>query len=351
MTANNSFRITLRTVTPLYLGGAERQPELRTPSLRGLLRFWYRAMDPDFRKHESSIFGSGGKGGAGALSISFPDVPLKPNLYNIQTDEKESPGIKYLAYPFYMKGGDRKAVRPGSQFSVLHTIRPWADRELSDLTRKAVVAGWWAICNLGGIGNRSRRGFGSVTCVGVETDWPEASDTGVKLTPSSTKEWIDSLKNVLSKESGLFKRITSGEHSCLIQGSWILLLAQDKRKEGYNRWQQALEYIGQKYQEFRKNRKLSENAALGLPIEDRDGTKVRGVKHERSASPLIINVVCIDGHYYPVVTLLNCRVLAPDEQVHLVEKHMEKTIARPSANFVTAFHDHVKDDLLKGVEL
>ena len=34
----------LQAVTPLWLGGASYQAELRAPSLRGCLRFWFRAL-------------------------------------------------------------------------------------------------------------------------------------------------------------------------------------------------------------------------------------------------------------------------------------------------------------------
>jgi CRISPR type III-B/RAMP module RAMP protein Cmr1 len=36
--------LTLETVTPLFLGGAEQQPELRPASVRGALRYCARRM-------------------------------------------------------------------------------------------------------------------------------------------------------------------------------------------------------------------------------------------------------------------------------------------------------------------
>jgi CRISPR-associated protein Cmr1 len=38
-----SVELTLETVTPLFLGGALHQPELRPASVRGALRYWLRA--------------------------------------------------------------------------------------------------------------------------------------------------------------------------------------------------------------------------------------------------------------------------------------------------------------------
>jgi CRISPR-associated protein Cmr1 len=41
--------VTLKTITPLFLGGAEpvMQAELCAPSIKGAMRLWYRAIDPE----------------------------------------------------------------------------------------------------------------------------------------------------------------------------------------------------------------------------------------------------------------------------------------------------------------
>ena len=39
-------------VTPLFLGGADpNKAELRAPSIKGALRFWWRALNPHFSLH------------------------------------------------------------------------------------------------------------------------------------------------------------------------------------------------------------------------------------------------------------------------------------------------------------
>ncbi len=41
-----SIKFTLETITPLFLAGADGQtPELRPPSIKGMMRFWWRAED------------------------------------------------------------------------------------------------------------------------------------------------------------------------------------------------------------------------------------------------------------------------------------------------------------------
>ncbi|GAB4407644.1 MAG: hypothetical protein OHK0053_34270 [Microscillaceae bacterium] len=54
---------TCETITPMFLSGADGQiPELRPPSIKGALRFWWRAMNghldlKTLKEQESLIFG------------------------------------------------------------------------------------------------------------------------------------------------------------------------------------------------------------------------------------------------------------------------------------------------------
>ena len=56
---------TYRVTTPMFLGGAEQQAELRLPSFKGVLRSWWRALAwdrvkdaPRLRDEEEGLFGS-----------------------------------------------------------------------------------------------------------------------------------------------------------------------------------------------------------------------------------------------------------------------------------------------------
>ncbi len=44
MAGLRSLDVQLEAVTPLWIGGASLQAELRPPSVRGCLRFWFRAL-------------------------------------------------------------------------------------------------------------------------------------------------------------------------------------------------------------------------------------------------------------------------------------------------------------------
>jgi CRISPR-associated protein Cmr1 len=63
----NAITFECETITPMFLGGADgRTPELRPPSIKGAMRFWWRAMNghlplEDLKKKEARIFGGSGE--------------------------------------------------------------------------------------------------------------------------------------------------------------------------------------------------------------------------------------------------------------------------------------------------
>ncbi|MEZ4851046.1 MAG: type III-B CRISPR module RAMP protein Cmr1 [Bacteroidia bacterium] len=66
-----SITFTCKIITPMFLNGADgKTPELRPPSIKGALRFWWRAVNGhlglgELRKMETEIFGGTGPGGVG----------------------------------------------------------------------------------------------------------------------------------------------------------------------------------------------------------------------------------------------------------------------------------------------
>src|SRR5262249_40638176 len=87
MKSLTQLRIRYRVVTPAFLGGADlSSAELRPPSIKAALRFWYRAVDPEFSKRdapnapirESLIFGATERGaGQSKVLLTVTDEQLK----------------------------------------------------------------------------------------------------------------------------------------------------------------------------------------------------------------------------------------------------------------------------------
>lgn len=145
--------LNLETVTPLFLGGADPrgEPELRAASIRGALRFWLRALlggvigDKDLdalRKAESAVFGSTNTGASPVVVRVAGNVQhalCRPLLHN---PEKS----------FTFSG-----IKPGETFSLKFIPR----RPYTNVSSIVLfTAALWLL--LGGLGKRSRRGFGTL---------------------------------------------------------------------------------------------------------------------------------------------------------------------------------------------
>lgn len=139
-------------ITPMFLAGADgKTPELRPPSIKGALRFWWRALNAnlvnnenysELRKQESEIFGGTDNGGQRSKVI-------------ISIDKQSI--IETTAYPTpHNKKFSKNAFAVGSKFEITINV---VDNNV--MTREQVKNLFIVVSLLGGIGNRSRRGFGS----------------------------------------------------------------------------------------------------------------------------------------------------------------------------------------------
>jgi len=178
-----TLTVTLETVTPLFLGGAEprSEPELRAPACRGALRYWLRAVlggvigDNNLaglHQLESAVFGSTDSGS-----------PIHLRLHGIL----ESSDEKILPHKEGRQAGRRKAFRAGQRMEL--TMRQF---------RNDAGAVWqmaYSVLNLaltfGGIGLRSRRGYGTLRIV-------QSSDPTLvsPLAATSLDGWKQHIKHV-----------------------------------------------------------------------------------------------------------------------------------------------------------
>lgn len=166
----------LRTITEVFTGGADMQnAELRPSAFRGPLRFWFRAMMGKIvgndlerlRRLEAVAFGATDSGSpfmlrlAGNLQSIAPDTLITP---------QPTVGKAYLGFSLYDRiDGQLRLARgcipAGQNFTLsLHFKRP--DQKLQDV----LLGSLWLLLNFGGIGSRTRRGFGCVALRSVELD-------------------------------------------------------------------------------------------------------------------------------------------------------------------------------------
>ena len=149
------FRLDFETITPMFCYGADgKTPELRVPAIKGALRFWWRAIHPNFslaelKKKETEIFG--GTGDEKAQKSSF-SIALRPSDFPTKW-------IKLL--PHKSKSSTKSAIIANFKFVLILRTEENPESILSLFKLTSI---------LGGIGGRSRRGFGSIKLLQIDNE-------------------------------------------------------------------------------------------------------------------------------------------------------------------------------------
>ncbi|GAK51212.1 CRISPR-associated RAMP protein, Cmr1 family [Candidatus Moduliflexus flocculans] len=154
----HSITFELETITPMFMYGADQNhAELRPPSFKGMMRFWWRAMRADddvktLSKDEAHLFGGTDKGqGRSKIIVRFLSYEISQILAPLLPhDLKRMP--------------QRKAIKPDYHFTCNVTLTTTSENEKQEL-----VAAFKCALLLGGMGKRSRRGYGSVSYRAFET--------------------------------------------------------------------------------------------------------------------------------------------------------------------------------------
>lgn len=172
----------------------DRQTELRSPSFKGALRFWWRclawgqyggALDI-IRKRESELFGSADTG-RGQIQVRVRKAAWKKEWKVGDRLPQHQAGLQYLAGLGLADRGTltRPMLEQGAQFVADGLFRASGDSsvEIADALK---IMGL-----LGGLGARTRRGFGSLVLsrLGIGHDeW---------VPPSTLDEFIERLKKIV----------------------------------------------------------------------------------------------------------------------------------------------------------
>lgn len=173
-----TLTFTCKIITPMFMAGADgKTPELRAASIKGALRFWWRACNghlglEEMRKKEQEIFGGvgGNQGNRSKVIIRVKDLSPEENgttkplpdgsgKYKIKVKHFDVNILEYLAYGTYE--WDRSAKRnrmtrgyleAGKRFSITISCPLSLVNEIKSIVN--------IISRTGGIGAKSRNGFG-----------------------------------------------------------------------------------------------------------------------------------------------------------------------------------------------
>lgn len=281
----DSTEFEVEIVTPMFLGGANNtEAELRVPSIKGMLRFWWRATCgieslEEMKKKEAEIFGSTEQKASFSMQVVNSNN-IKPEMSNLPQglkvpveNKKFKIGIiDYLAFGVkdHKKGYTRKHIPSGNKFEIKIIFYDKNHEE-------SVLKAFFALINNGGIGAKNRNGFGSLYLKNdKEIDFPQKDEI---------KEYT-----ALSDESRLFDNFNS-----------------------YNKWEDALSEIGFAYRAARlnveKKHQYNERLLLAKPIVQTGNTR------ERHAKPYFLHVKKLeDGRYKGQVLFMPYQYYQPEKR-------------------------------------
>jgi len=254
----------LETITPLFMAGYDgRTPELRPPSFKGMMRFWWRAMNGhlslnSLKERESEIFGGSGEN-QGKSKIIIRVSSEKPTF------------ISYSPVPHKSANFSLQAIQPGHKFQCHLILRDISYQERAVLSFKLSLL-------LGGFGKRSRRGFGSVKINKIDD---KVFDFDYSI--NSVFDLLNSIEDSAFRiEQGRIIRNISANNEANYP-----YIKEIKIGKEYSDYKDILIKIGE-------SSHVHKDDSLGFARNQK-----------RFASPIYVSVIKDDKPYRPVITTLN----------------------------------------------
>jgi len=343
-----------KVITPMFLAGADgRTPELRAPSIKGAMRFWWRACNghlveekdgkwdySKLKEEEGKIFGDTKRRSSFSIHLkTHPNHILKNpwELINYETKrggkrsynvpKEDSEGIHFLYYSVFMN--ERPCFFPSNKNNFeIEIILQNPDY------KDEIVYVFNTINFLGGIGTRSRRMAGKVLFINNDIKLEGVFSEG---------DLQKKLKNHFSKFT--YEKSRNLSYSNLHSSSFCILPPKKK-------WYEAVESLGRKFKEFRNSNqnRVSDTPNFGFPILHRSmtTTMVGGFKRnnkpsllERRSSPLIFQTVYSPekgGLYFPIICHLSGDFMPEDFEI--MDKKGNNAKA-PSTQIIQEFLDSI----------
>jgi len=283
----NSAIFECEIITPMFLSGADgKTPELRAPSIKGMMRYWWRAIQAesnieDLRTEEARMFGSSDENiGRSKFSIRITSSVIKEGDITNQKPLPHHTGDNNC--PFLPSCKGRNSERCSKGFTI-PAIKPKYDFKIKLCAADKNMLNPFAnileatLC-LGGIGKRSRRGFGSIYC----KKW-NFKDPNILLDFILKK--LNAVKSDFEIKTG--KKILR-KTKCTANYPYIKEISAGNEEKDINT---LLKKIGQATHDYK-------NSSLGYTGKYNNDTI-------RMASPIYVSIAKVDNGFVPVITTLN----------------------------------------------
>lgn len=205
---------TFAITTPMFLGDANQESTgLRPPSIKGALRFWWRALVwkdilrnkhgdtiaalKELHKQEQELFGAAAKevnheqvGGQGKFLLSVEDVVETVNESGKVTVPQipDGSGCKYLLG----QGMGERTPLAVKEFALKVLFKPGA----SAVDQQGIIDAVLIFGLLGGLGSRARKGYGSVA-IESYTDSGLSANVELPEIPKTVEEFSNLVNRLM----------------------------------------------------------------------------------------------------------------------------------------------------------
>lgn len=327
-------------ITPLFGGGVETKKAdeisvIRATEIRGHLRFWWRATRggqfstiEELKKREDAIFGSTERNSALQIEVEIKNCGQTfPDQKDYRGEPQPIVSIKsplsYVAFPLREERNTR--VIEKIEFSV-HFVYPI--QFVDD-----IKASLWAWETFGGLGARTRRGFGAIQNKNYSPPDQTSVETDIQNGLSKYllgNTWADDVPH-LSVFMATRYRVTKSQNSMVDAWKYIVGKYQQFRQFRPNRFSRSNwsepDAIRRRFPTLRHPKHSTPKttadkfprANFGLPIifkfKDADVAigdpptttlEGRDEKQKRLASPLIFRVVkCANNQFVGIAIILS----------------------------------------------
>lgn len=272
----NTLTATYRIVTPMFLGDANQNAtDIRPPSIKGALRFWWRAMmwghlleeaEGDeplalrcLHRREAELFGSAAdeKNGGGQGKFLLKVVKnIKEKNANNRTEQKivalgkaelyqkyplQGIGNKYLLgqglniYNKEKKHNEytRTALDVNIDFDVEIIFHSQEDKQKLSEYKEQIAKSLLLLGMLGGLGSRSRRGLGSIAIHKLEGIEKYTAPENEIVFKKQISNLLPNLINMSYPPFTAFSKFTRVDLSCKNNDMWALLNDVGKKMNEY----------------------------------------------------------------------------------------------------------------------
>jgi|GEM_PF-6561402 len=373
-------KLQVEAVTPIFISGADQRyieyEGLRAPSLRGLMRWWFRAMiggvklsagnlniEESVRTEEGDLWGTTDQQSKVIIRTSPLDVKIGEKHFKKR-------GEKYLGYGL----PGRKCFLPRSKFQISIDFN---DMRLEENERKRVAGTLWLMINFGNIGSKNRKGFGSLRIIkdakieDIVFKNPNNVEDFKEYLYTSMEKILDIFDYTISKTTG---NLPLPSFPVLAPNFWKMKIV-DKECSSED---EAIDDMGEKIRKYREEpsaihtrtikgksftyhvtkdynavksiyshdgASIPNNSIFGLPHQFQfqslnKKAVVKGTEHERRASPLLIKIWKLDEKKYVIGLQLFKSLFLPEGKLRIADlenNNIYKDVDLPSFSSLENF--------------